>query len=67
MSELELELQEALIAAGLPPAVQQHPVVLPTGRMAYLDLAYPDCRLDIEIDHSEWHAHRQRRRAGQGT
>ena len=22
----------------------------------YLDLAYPDCRLDIEIDHSEWHA-----------
>ena len=24
--------------------------------MVYLDLAYPDCRLDIEIDHSEWHA-----------
>ena len=38
------EFQEALVAAGLPPAVQQHPVVLPNGRTAYLDLAYPDCR-----------------------
>lgn len=56
MSELELAFQEALIAAGLPDAVQQHPVTLPNGRTVYLDLAYPDCRLDIEIDHSEWHA-----------
>jgi very-short-patch-repair endonuclease len=55
MSELELELQQALIDAGLPLAVQQHPVVLPSGRSAYLDLAYIDCRLDIEVDHSEWH------------
>ena len=56
MSELELELQEALVAAGLPPAVQQHPVELPNGRTVYLDLAYPDARVDIEVDHSEWHA-----------
>ena len=35
---------------------QQHPVTLPTGRTVFLDLAYPDVRLDIEIDHSEWHA-----------
>lgn len=56
MSELELEFQEALTVAGLPLAVQQHPVTLPNGRVAYLDLAYPDCRVDIEIDHSEWHA-----------
>ncbi len=56
MSELELEVQEALLAAGLPAAAQQYPVVLPNDRIAYLDLAYPDCRLDIEIDHSEWHA-----------
>jgi very-short-patch-repair endonuclease len=56
MSELELELQQALIASGLPPAVQQHPVTLPSGRAAYLDLAYLDCRLDIEADHSEWHS-----------
>jgi very-short-patch-repair endonuclease len=56
MSELELVVQEALVAAGLPAAVQQHPVTLPNGRTAYLDLAYVDPRVDIEIDHSEWHA-----------
>jgi hypothetical protein len=56
MSELELELQQALVDAGLPAAVQQHPVTLPSGRTAYLDLAYPECRLDIEVDHSKWHA-----------
>lgn len=55
MSELELELQQALVTAGLPPALQQHPVVLPSGRTAYLDLAYPECRLDVEVDHSKWH------------
>jgi very-short-patch-repair endonuclease len=56
MSELELEFHEALITAGLPRAMQQHPVTMPSGRTAYLDLAYPDVQLDIEIDHSEWHA-----------
>jgi very-short-patch-repair endonuclease len=56
MSELELELQEALIAVGLPAAVQQHPVRLPNGRTVLLDLAYPSHRVDIEVDHSEWHA-----------
>lgn len=56
MSEIELELHAAMIAAGLPPAVQQHPVTLPSGRTVYLDLAYVDCMLDIEVDHSEWHA-----------
>ena len=56
MSELELEFHGALIADGLPPAVQQHPVTLPSGRTAFLDLAYPDRLVDIEIDHSAWHA-----------
>ncbi len=56
MSELELTLQEALVAAGLPPAMQQHPVILPNGRTVHLDLAYPDQLIDIEVDHSEWHA-----------
>jgi hypothetical protein len=40
MSELELDLQQALSDAGLPLAVQQHPVALPSGRPAYLDLGY---------------------------
>jgi very-short-patch-repair endonuclease len=55
MSELELELQQALVESGLPAAVQQHPVTLPTGRTAYLDLAYTECQLDVEVDHSKWH------------
>jgi very-short-patch-repair endonuclease len=55
MSELELELQQALIESGLPPAVQQHPVTLRSGRTVYLDLAYVDAQLDIEVDHSKWH------------
>jgi very-short-patch-repair endonuclease len=55
MSELELELQQALVESGLPTAVQQHPVTLRSGRTVYLDLAYTDCRLDIEVDHSKWH------------
>jgi very-short-patch-repair endonuclease len=56
MSELELDLQEALLAGGLPAAVQQHPIALPNGRTVHLDLAYPSLRIDIEVDHSEWHA-----------
>jgi very-short-patch-repair endonuclease len=56
MSELELMMQEALVTDGLPPAEQQHPVTLPNGRTVHLDLAYVHERLDIEIDHSEWHA-----------
>lgn len=56
MSEHELALQEALVAAGLPPAEQQYPVRLPNGRLAYLDLAYVDCKVDIEVDHATWHA-----------
>ena len=56
MSEHELEFQQALLAGGLPLAMQQYPVTLPNGRTVHLDLAYPDVRLDIEIDHSEWHA-----------
>jgi very-short-patch-repair endonuclease len=55
MSELELDLQQALVESGLPAAVQQHPVTLPSGRTAYLDLAYTECQLDVEVDHSKWH------------
>ena len=39
MSELELTLQEALVAAGVPAAMQQHPVSLPNGRTVHRDLA----------------------------
>jgi very-short-patch-repair endonuclease len=55
MSEGELVLGDALRRAGIP-VVRQHAVRLPSGRQARLDLALPDCRLDIEVDHPTWHA-----------
>lgn len=46
---------EALIAAGLPRPVRQHPVRL-AGRQFRLDLAYPTLGLAIEIDGYWWHS-----------
>jgi len=55
MSELEIRLADALRDAGLP-VEQQRKVILPTGRVVFLDLAIERSRLDIEVDHHEWHA-----------
>jgi very-short-patch-repair endonuclease len=56
MSGYELKLARALLAAGLPDPVRQHPVRLLDGSRVHLDLAYPDRRVAIEVDHSHWHA-----------
>ena len=45
----------ASTAAGLPPPVQQHPVVV-AGRTFQLDVAYPDAEVAVEFD--GWDAHR---------
>jgi hypothetical protein len=55
-SELELRVARALVAAGFPEPVRQHPVVLAAGFTIHLDLAYPQWKLAIEIDHAHWHA-----------
>lgn len=55
MSEGELRLGEALREIGLG-AVRQHPLRLPSGRPVRLDLAVPERKLSIEVDHPEWHA-----------
>jgi hypothetical protein len=55
-SEDELALAEALIAAGLPEPARQHAVQLGNGRSVHLDLAYLDALVDVEVDHSHWHA-----------
>ena len=67
MSELELELQEALVAAGLPPAVQQHPVDaaerpdgLPRPRLPRLPPRHRGRPLGVA-------RHADRGRAGQGA
>jgi very-short-patch-repair endonuclease len=56
MSAYELKLARAMVAAGLPEPTRQHPIRLLDGSYVHPDLAYPDRRLAIEVDHSHWHA-----------
>jgi very-short-patch-repair endonuclease len=56
MSAYELRLARALIASGLPEPTRQHVVRLLDGTFVRIDLAYPDRRLAIEVDHTHWHA-----------
>jgi very-short-patch-repair endonuclease len=56
MSAYELKLARALVDAGLPAPVRQHLIRLLDGSFIHIDLAYPDVRLAIEIDHSHWHS-----------
>lgn len=56
-SELEVRALRALHDAGLPAPVQQHRVKL-AGRRRYLDLAYADARIAIEVE--GWDSHRTR-------
>lgn len=56
-SDLEVAAIRALVAAGLPCPVQQHPILV-GGRVLHVDLAYPDLRIAIELDGWEWHRHR---------
>ncbi|MCU1486293.1 MAG: uncharacterized protein JWN67_3039 [Actinomycetia bacterium] len=48
-SERELAVLEVLRSAGLPPPVQQHPIVV-AGRTRYLDYAYVPERIFLEFD-----------------
>ena len=42
----------------LPEPVLQHEVVLPSGRKARLDCAYPEYLVALEADSYRWHASR---------
>ncbi len=48
-SPMETRIRMAIVLAGLPPPVSQHPVVL-GGREFALDLAYPEVQLAIEYN-----------------
>jgi len=53
-SELEASVLRVLIRAGFPPPVQQHRVEA-FGHTYFLDLAYPEAKLAIEVDGFEFH------------
>ncbi|MCU1370845.1 MAG: hypothetical protein JWO77_2039 [Ilumatobacteraceae bacterium] len=58
-SALESRALTALALAGLPAPVRQHAVTRPDGRKAFIDLAYPEAPLAIELDGYETHGTRQ--------
>jgi very-short-patch-repair endonuclease len=60
-SELEIwGCLQVLRAPGMPPFVQQRRVVV-DGQTFYLDVAYDDVMLAVEMDGAAWHGSRQQR------
>jgi hypothetical protein len=55
-SVLERAFLDLVATSGLPEPVGQYPVVRADGRPAFLDFAYPDRRLAIEVDGNCAHA-----------
>lgn len=54
-SHLELRLERAVVAAGLPAPHRQHAVTLRDGQVVHPDLSWPAIRLAVEVDHMRWH------------
>jgi len=54
-SDLERALLEALELLELPEPVRQHPLLLRTGEIIHLDLAWPELLLAIEPGAAWWH------------
>jgi very-short-patch-repair endonuclease len=57
-SELEARIIRLLVEAGLPLPAQQVRVQRPDGSLAFIDLAYPEHRIAIEVDGWSAHGHR---------
>lgn len=62
-SGLEVRLIQAMRRVGLPEPVRQHDVTTADGKRYRLDLAFVDCLIDVEADHSWWHGSARRQRA----
>jgi very-short-patch-repair endonuclease len=58
-SDLELQLERALLAAGIPRPLRQHALTLPTGEVIHPDFYWPDEREIVEVDHVTWHGGRE--------
>jgi hypothetical protein len=55
----EVRLLRRLDDWGLPPPVRQHPVLLPSGATAYIDLAWPWALAGLEYDGTAVHTPRR--------
>jgi hypothetical protein len=54
-SDLELRVEQAILAAGLPRPERQAPIALPDGSTVHPDFFWPIEREALEIDHITWH------------
>jgi hypothetical protein len=64
-SGLEQDFLAMIAQVGLPTPVRQHPLLLATGELIHLDLAWIDVRLAVEPGHSWWHGGDVRQRRDQ--
>ena len=64
-SGLEQDVIDAIVRAGLPDPVRQLPLILPSGELIHVDVAWPDVRLGVEPGDSWWHGGDLRQRADQ--
>lgn len=65
-SNLERSLLEEFERIGLQRPVRQHPLVLPSGELIHLDIAWPAIRLAVEPGSSWFHGGDLRQRRDQG-
>lgn len=56
-SPLEVRLAQRIARSGLPPPTRQHEVRV-HGRRYYLDFAWPEVRVAVEVDGYRWHSSR---------
>ena len=61
-SGLEQLVLECVQRVGLPAPVRQFPLVLPSGELIHLDMAWPDICLAVEPGDSWWHGGAMRQR-----
>ncbi len=64
-SGLELAVVDAIRRAGLPEPERQLALILRTGELIHVDLAWPQVRLGVEPGHSWWHGGDLKQRADQ--
>lgn len=65
-SGLEVDLATALVRAGLPEPVRQHPLLLRNHEPIHVDIAFVEARLGVEPGASWWHGGDLRTRRDSG-
>jgi len=65
-SGLEVELAVAVVKAGLPEPLRQHPLTLLNGELIHVDIAWEQARLGLEPGHTFWHSGDEKQRSDHG-